>query len=129
VPGGGGARDSACPALWWPGLGNGFLGTIAQSPSLRIAGYFSGNYSRYSAGAHVPPVASHGFSNKLPAYRARIPAYASSLGVRGAGLPGRTRFALDVRRAVYIGLGHIVALLCSSSTFYQIHERSRCLYF
>ena len=58
----------------------------------------------------MPPVASHGFSNKLPAYRARIPAYASSLGVRGAGLPGRTRFALDLRRAVYIGLGHIVAL-------------------
>eukprot|EP01045_Picozoa_sp_COSAG04_P023843 COSAG04_NODE_2896_length_3406_cov_1.773208_3_plen_153_part_00 len=42
---------SNCSALWWPGLGNGFLGGIAQGPTLRIAGLFSGDYG---ARAHRP---------------------------------------------------------------------------
>ena len=72
-------KDTNCSALWWPGLGNGFLGSIAQSPTLRIAGYYSGDYGRYTAGKTIPPVPSDGFSNKQFAYRARIPAYASSI--------------------------------------------------
>ena len=95
-------HDTNCSALWWPGLGNGFLGGIAQAPTLRIAGFFSGDYGRYTAGKTIPPVASDGFSNKQLAYRASIPAFASSIIVSGPALrPETARAALNVRDAVY----------------------------
>ena len=94
--------DSKCTALWYPGLGNGFLGSIAQSPTIRIAGYLSGDYGRYTAGKTIPPVPSEGFPNKEYAYRARIPAYASSIIIGGSALqPGSARAALNLREAVY----------------------------
>lgn len=93
-----------CTALWWPGLGNGFLGGIAQGPTLRISGYHSGYHGRYTAGKDgvIPPVPFHGFSNKEFAYRASIPALASSIVVRSDDLlPGSSRAALNTRDAVY----------------------------
>ena len=93
-----------CTALWWPGLGNGFLGGIAQGPTLRIAGYFSGAYGRYSAGHTVPPVPDpkSGFSNKEFSYRASIPAFASSIIVESPDMqPDSSRAALNTREAVY----------------------------
>ena len=65
----------------------------------------SGDYGRYSAGNTIPPVPSHGFSNKLPAYRARLPAYTSSIWLGGPDFPAAAasvmRSALDLRGAVY----------------------------
>ena len=86
-------------------MGNGFLGGIAQGPTLRISGYHSGYHGRYTAGKEgiVPPVPFHGFSNKEFAYRASIPALASSIVVRSADmLAGSSRVALNTRDAVYI---------------------------
>lgn len=95
-------KDSTCPALWHPGLGNGFLGSIAQSPTLHISGFFSGDYGRYTAGKTIPPQPTDGFSNKQFAYRARIPAYSSSIIVGGdALLSNSSRIALNTREAVY----------------------------
>ena len=78
-----------CSALWWPGLGNGFLGGIAQGPTLRIAGLYSGFYASSPWGVPTP---SDGFSGKEFAYRASIPAFASSITPSGpALLVGTTR--------------------------------------
>ena len=98
-----GTDNDNCTALWWPGLGNGFVGGIAQAPTLRIAGYYSGDYGRYTAGRTIPPIPSDGFSNKELAYRARIPAFASSiiLGNDLTVVPGSTRTALNIRQAIY----------------------------
>lgn len=95
---------SKCSALWWPGLGNGFLGSIAQGPTLRISGFHSGYHGRYTAGKQgiIPPEPYHGFSNKEFAYRASIPAFASSIVMQSpALLPGSSRAALNTREAVY----------------------------
>eukprot|EP01052_Picozoa_sp_SAG31_P052168 SAG31_NODE_12750_length_919_cov_1.257317_1_plen_215_part_10 len=94
---------STCPALWWPGLGNGFLGGIAQGPTLRIAGYYSGDYGRYSAykGDQLPRVPGE-FSNKQNAYRASIPAFAASIVAHSpSAIVGSARAALNTRDAVY----------------------------
>ena len=94
---------SKCSALWWPGLGNGFLGGIAQGPTLRIAGFYSGDYGRYSAykGDQLPRVPGE-FSNKQNAYRASIPAFAASIIAHSpTTLPGSSRAALNTRDAVY----------------------------
>jgi hypothetical protein len=89
--------NTNCTALWWPGLGNGFLGGIAQGPTLRIAGLYSG----FSPSAPSPAPDS-GFSQKDFAYRASIPAYASSIVVYGPSLlHGSSRAALNTRDAVY----------------------------
>eukprot|EP01051_Picozoa_sp_SAG22_P004748 SAG22_NODE_262_length_13373_cov_11.716965_10_plen_822_part_00 len=94
--------EENCTALWWPGLGNGFLGGIAQGPTLRIAGFHSGAYGRYTAGGAVPPVPFHGFSNKEFAYRASIPAFASSIIAESPSLlAGSARSALNTRGAEY----------------------------
>ena len=78
-----------CSALWWPGLGNGFLGGIAQGPTLRIAGLYSGFYASSPWGVPTP---SDGFSGKEFAYRASIPAFASSITPSGPSLlAGTTR--------------------------------------
>jgi hypothetical protein len=93
-----------CTALWWPGLGNGFLGAIAQGPTLRIAGLHSGAYGRYTAGKTEPPVPDpdSGFSNKEFAYRVSIPAFASSIVAESPDIePGGSRAALNIREAVY----------------------------
>lgn len=93
-----------CTALWWPGLGNGFLGGIAQGATLRIAGLHSGDYGRYTAGGTEPPVPDplSGFSNKEFAYRASIPAFASSVVVESSDIqPESWRTALNTRDAVY----------------------------
>ena len=99
-------RSSVCPALWArPGLGNGFLGTIAQSPTIRIAGFYSGDSvdnPRYSCTASLPPQPSGGYSNRLLSFRARIPAFASSLALSGPIKRNSSRFALDLTRAVFI---------------------------
>ncbi len=90
-------ENTNCTALWWPGLGNGFLGGIAQGPTLRIAGLYSG----VSASA-PPPVPDSGFSQKDFAYRASIPAYGSSIVAFGpALLANSSRAALNTRDAVY----------------------------
>jgi hypothetical protein len=94
---------SKCSALWWPGLGNGFLGGIAQGPTLRIAGLYSGDYGRYSAykGDQLPRVPGE-FSNRQYAYRASIPAFAASIIAHSPlALPGSSRAALNTRDAVY----------------------------
>ena len=98
---------SNCSALWWPGLGNGFLGGIAQGPTLRIAGLYSGDYGRYSSyhDDMIPPVPEKGtgFSNKEFSYRASVPAFASSITIRSPSLlANSSRAALNTRDAVYI---------------------------
>lgn len=94
---------SQCTALWWPGLGNGFLGSIAQGPTLRISGFYSGDYGRYSAykGDQEPRVPGE-WSNRQNAYRASIPAFATSIVAHGPNiLANSSRAALNTREAVY----------------------------
>lgn len=92
-------ENNTCAALWWPGLGNGFVGGIAGGPTLRIAGFYSGWYARnYS----LPPKPANGFSEKVFASRASIPAFGSSIVAHGTSLiAGSTRTALNTRDGVY----------------------------
>ena len=117
--------NDTCTALWWPGLGNGFLGGIAQSPTLRIAGYISGNYGRYTAGKTIPPVPTDGFSNKEFAYRARIPAYAASIIVGGAIQPNSSRAALDLRNGIYYERASVGAGGCGKFELRTYFHRAR----
>jgi trehalose/maltose hydrolase-like predicted phosphorylase len=92
-------ENTNCTALWWPGLGNGFLGGIAQGPTLRIAGYTSGFYPKNGTETPTP---YHGFSEKEFSARASIPAYGSSIIAGGPSLlSNSSRAALNTREAVY----------------------------